>query len=1111
MSSLGSPIRDSRSSNDAAASNALNKASASVGSGGKRGGGSRDGPRPRPMTREELVKMYNLSQGTAATLAHVTVGRCSSPQHRDGVDEGTGPVEAKGWAPPMGPKAPYLTPYRPAFNGEILVLENYGLGLEGAAKKPEFQPNNPSLSSPPLPLQCRVASARRKLHTVSGLGASEDELARSAGGHRPSRPVTAETAGSLAGELPQSARTGGSQFALAPRSAQSRFPRPRKDSQTAAAGGIGGGGGGELIPLGSPVLGTSPRPWIDFAHLMLTRDVHCAFVVERLAYMSQEFYEALRAAYYLKFPPPPGGGSVSNVNAHGAAALLTSSTSPIDMSIRPTLADESSQAGGPRDMTEADEDLRLLLQKKHSHAHNPSLSPSPRNHSSSNAPLTVHAAQLYSDSRNTTLPGDFEGSSRTITAMSDLMMAHHHSEAGGDDRASSVDTATQTLLAQFGHVSVGGVAGPNGNDPNGSDDSKAVGKKALQHELDSFRLRALGMGPAAAAPPAAVPTQANRRLSMLGGESVPAMKREIEMLEADIASRVRRQKIAREKAAKEEAAKRLQEEQRQQQLDATRTSLGQVVASKTRASRMKELMQKQQEARRLSAAAVTADVAAALSQMNQQQQQNHHQGAVDPLLGGDPALEELAVGVRDNLRFWQKNTFLLRQRVNTLSVKAKRTVFSTEADVLQLGQPQRPNSKALSPVPNTPPSMGGKRPMMMAATTAAGVADSTPPQGGGLFQPLLLGFDPCEICPAAQPLHRALSETLESLKVLVEETRVLSRRVNIMTTGTEKEKNALLKELGIPIPVRTPAAGRTVTPSKKGLANLNRDLGPKKKIFSKKKVEAPAPLNYQDIGVQCTLEAELTLYAFHRIDSLARKEISTRQLIRTMQVAMSNITQFWDDIEVDLSCYRCCTIPKEAMILSPCGTTCCRSCLTDDDDAAVNLHYLRDCDYPSHDGWISNAPVRRLVVAANTFREGKMESVIPEMTYAMGNLCTSISVDPSYVDLGRLVKGRDPQQVPDYSDELPPEMRLESSSMEKTLLDESSRATQPSKPLAAVVGDDDDDDFGNALELEDKALAIRRVDLGDLLLPGQPLPLDDEDALRIRNQIMQSVQVFLHR
>jgi hypothetical protein len=182
-----------------------------------------------------------------------------------------------------------------------------------------------------------------------------------------------------------------------------------------------------------------------------------------------------------------------------------------------------------------------------------------------------------------------------------------------------------------------------------------------------------------------------------------------------------------------------------------------------------------------------------------------------------------------------------------------------------------------------------------------------------------------------------------------------------------------------------------------------------------------------------------------------------------------------------------------------------------------------------------------------TFREGRMESVIPELAYAIGSLCSSIQIDPSTVDVSALLDeaARDAQRlaaeaagtlpssspgdVPDLvhdatshrggSSGLLP--RPSSSSRhhlrasQSTVLFTRSRGSsqspvreEPATLLAQPQQEQPDmQQFPVRMELEEQAISLRRTALGAALAPDRSVPADEVAVKSLREQILQFATV----
>jgi hypothetical protein len=152
---------------------------------------------------------------------------------------------------------------------------------------------------------------------------------------------------------------------------------------------------------------------------------------------------------------------------------------------------------------------------------------------------------------------------------------------------------------------------------------------------------------------------------------------------------------------------------------------------------------------------------------------------------------------------------------------------------------------------------------------------------------------------------------------------------------------------------------------------------------------------FSDTGLQSTLTDEMLLYLNYRLDALVKHEVAFRMMWGTMHVALKNMVRLWEDIEVDLSCARCEKLLVDAMIISPCGMTVCRSCLREDDEHSFDAREREGCACQDHDGSIPNQLLRRFSKAfsvrevSGAITPVPSEALLQELDYELRTIAES--------------------------------------------------------------------------------------------------------------------------
>jgi hypothetical protein len=357
--------------------------------------------------------------------------------------------------------------------------------------------------------------------------------------------------------------------------------------------------------------------------------------------------------------------------------------------------------------------------------------------------------------------------------------------------------------------------------------------------------------------------------------------------------------------------------------------------------------------------------------------------------------------VERSIRFRQQATFALRRKLRALIEKKRsgNSILSTfrvggDRDILsvqrRVSPPQTPS--VVSPHPTGP--SGNVSPDQPVALVPAAVAptnptDSPPQVSVGtpslqpvtLNAPLLALLEPFEL-PAffRDPLTQAEKSFAEyhDLAAAIKRSQMF---IQTLTRGTLEEKRRALVDLGIQLPSEPSAspphggvrragsifkaAGRKLSNTRfgGGRGNKNNRKGsPKKNAKDAKAVPATTASGrflFCDAAVQTTLDEELLVYMYHRIESVHSQEVAYRDMWRSMYVALKNVVLLWEEVEVDLSCARCKSMVVDAMIISPCGTTVCGECLRYDDEDSLVQYERPDCGCTNHEGSMPNKWMRR--------------------------------------------------------------------------------------------------------------------------------------------------------
>lgn len=363
--------------------------------------------------------------------------------------------------------------------------------------------------------------------------------------------------------------------------------------------------------------------------------------------------------------------------------------------------------------------------------------------------------------------------------------------------------------------------------------------------------------------------------------------------------------------------------------------------------------------------------------------------------------------VERSIRFRQQATFALRRKLRALIEKRRpgNSILSTfrvggDRETLSINvarnisPPQTPS--VVSPPPTGPSgNVSPDQPSSLAPAAAAAVVVATNPtdsptdvsvgtpslQPVTLNAPLLALLETYELPTFfREPLsfaERSYSE-YHDIAAAVKRSQ---QSIQTLTKGTLEEKKRLLMELGIQLPTESSsspphggvrrvasmfkAAGRKFSNTRLGggRGNKNNRKGSPKKNAKDAKVlpatTASGRFLYCDAAVQTTLDEELLVYMYHRIENVHSQEAAYRDMWRTMYVALKNVVLLWEDVEVDLSCARCKSMLVDAMIISPCGTTVCGECLRYDDEDSLVQYERPDCGCTNHEGSMPNKWMRR--------------------------------------------------------------------------------------------------------------------------------------------------------